>query len=87
MSIKHHMCNSHEWACGRCLHDPMQLPGEGREWLSAESPAAEVLREIIFDGRWLKSLQYYVRNRHTGGLEVIIIHLCIYFKLILVVFF
>ena len=62
----------------------MQLPGEGREWLSAESPAAEVLREIIFDGRWLKSLQYYVRNRHTGGL---VIHLCIYFKLIPVVFF
>ena len=80
MSIIHHVCNSNEWACGRYLHDPMQLPGEGREWLNAASPAAEVLREVIFYGRWLKSLQYYVRNRHTIGLEVIIfiihIHIC-----------
>ena len=81
MSVIHHVCNSHEWACGRCLHEPMELPGEWREWLSAESPAAEVLREVIVDGRWLNSLQYYVRNRHTGGLEVIIyfiIYTCMY---------
>ena len=70
MSMIHHVCNSHEWACGKCQHDPIELPGEGREWLAAESPAAESLRDIIFCNRWLNSLQYYVRNRHTGGLEV-----------------
>ena len=73
MSVIHHVCNSHEWACGKCMHEPMEFSGEGREWLNSESPAAEVLCDIIFDGRWLKSLQYYVRNRHTGGLEVCII--------------
>ena len=70
MSMMHHVCNSHEWACGKCQHDHIELPGEGREWLAAESPAAESLRDIIFCNRWLNSLQYYVRNRHTGGLEV-----------------
>ena len=70
MSMIHHVCNSHEWACGKCQHDPIAIPGEGREWLAAESPAAESLRDIIFCNRWLNSLQYYVRNRHTGGLEV-----------------
>ena len=54
----------------KCQHDPFELPGEGREWLAAESPAAESLRDIIFCNRWLNSLQYYVRNHHTGGLEV-----------------
>ena len=60
MSITHHVCNSnsHKWACGKCLHEPMQLPGEGREWLSAESPAAEVLRKSFFmgDGSNLSSI-------------------------------
>ena len=70
MSMIHHVCNSHEWACGKCQHDPIELPSEGQEWLAAESPAAESLRDIIFCNRWLNSLQYYVRNRHTGGLEV-----------------
>ena len=64
------MCNSHEWACGKCLHEPIEFSDEGREWLNSESPAASALRDLIFDGRWLKSLSYYVSNRHTGGLEV-----------------
>ena len=46
MSVIHHVCNSHEWACGKCMHEPMEFPGEGREWLNSESPAAEVLRDL-----------------------------------------
>lgn len=52
------------------MHDPIQQPTDGKVWLSNKSPAAECLREIIFDARWLNSLPYYVKNRHTGGLEV-----------------
>ena len=51
-------------------HEPIEFSGEGMEWLDSESPAASALRDVIFDGRWLNSLSYYVRNRHTGGLEV-----------------
>ena len=29
-------------------NEPLEFPGEGREWLSAESSAAEVLRGVIF---------------------------------------
>ena len=54
------------------MHEPIDHPGEGREWLIPESPAAEALRDIIFDKRWQNSLPFYVRNRHTGGLEVIL---------------
>ena len=70
MSLIHHVCNNHEWASGKCQHEPLQCPGEEREWLDPESPAAEVLRDITFDRRWLNSLEYYVRDRHTGSLEV-----------------
>lgn len=66
----HHVCNSHNWVYGKCLHDHADQPGEGRKWLDPKSLSAEALREIIFDRRWLNSLPYYVRNRHTGGLDV-----------------
>ena len=50
------------------LHEPIEFSGEGREWLNSKSPAASALRrDVIFDGRWLNSLSYYVRNRHTRG--------------------
>ena len=52
------------------MHELIEFPGEGREWLDSESTAANALRDLIFDGRWMKSLAYYVNNRHTGGLEV-----------------
>ena len=58
------------WATGKCMHDPIQQPTDGKVWLGNESPAADCLREIIFDTRWLNSLPFYVKNRHTGGLEV-----------------
>lgn len=52
------------------MHDPIEQPGDSKIWLEKESPAAECLRGIIFDNRWLNSLPFYVKNRHTGGLEV-----------------
>ena len=55
----------------------MEFPGEGREWLSAESPAAEALQDVIFEEKW-----HYVHNRHTGGLEVTILFSYIFFNII-----
>ena len=70
----HHVCGDHDWAEGHCLHESMAEAGEGKQWVDPTSPAAETLRDLIFDRRWLNSLSYYVRNRHTGNLEVIIIY-------------
>ena len=48
----------------------MSEPDEGKQWIDPTSPPAGQLRDIIFDNRWLNSLQNYTRNRHTGKLEV-----------------
>ena len=50
----------------RCLIDP----GDGKQWIEPTSTAAETLRDLVFDCKWLNSLSYYVHNRHTGTLEV-----------------
>ena len=70
VGIIHHVCGDHAWAEGHCHHEPMSEPGEGKQWIDPTSPAADQLRDIIFDNGWLNSLQYYTRNRHTGKLEV-----------------
>lgn len=69
----HHVCGSHEWAGGRCEHSSVlddKEPDGNKKYLNPESEAAEALRKIVFDTRWLKSLDYYICNRHTGQLEV-----------------
>ena len=71
VGVIHHVCGDHEWAEGCCHHEPMSEPGEGKQWVDPTSPASDQLRDIIFDNRWLNSLQYYTRNRHTGKLEVL----------------
>ena len=73
MSVIHHVCGNHEWAGGRCEHSEElddKEPEGGKKYLDPESPAVEALRAIVFDTRWLKSLDYYIRSRHTGQLEV-----------------
>ena len=74
VSCVHHVCGSHTWAGGRCAHseEDNDVPlKDGREYINPDSPAAAALREVVFDRRWMKSLDFYVRNRHTGLLEVI----------------
>lgn len=69
----HHVCGSHEWESGRCAHDERlddQDAEGGKQYLDPDSPAAEALRAVVFDTQLLKSLDYYVRSRHTGSLEV-----------------
>ena len=43
VSIIHHVCNSHEWAGGKCLHQEMLVPSEGKQWLEPESEAVFVM--------------------------------------------
>ena len=38
--------------------------------MARQRKSCSSLREIVFDKKWLNSLKYYVRNRHTGLLEV-----------------
>lgn len=45
---------------------------DGREWLDAESTAMENLRTLFAETRWMKSLGYYARNRHTENIEVLL---------------
>ena len=73
VGVMQHVCGDHHWAEGQCQHEPMSDPGEGKEWLDPSSTAAETLRDMVFDRKWLSSLSYYVHNRHTGTLEVSIV--------------
>ena len=79
VGVLHHVCGDHHWAEGQCQHEPMSEAGEGKQWTDPASTAAETLRDIVFNKQWLKSLSYYVRNRHTVNLEVHVINfvLCV----------
>ena len=72
--LLHHVSNDHDY----CNHPALdQLwstdtaeTDTGREYLSSHGGTMKKLREIILDPKWLKSLDRYTRNRHTGMLEV-----------------
>ena len=64
--LLHHIANDHEY----CDHDMVTGPPDGKEWLDPNGSTMKELREKVMDGKLLKSLGYYVRNRHTGMLEV-----------------
>lgn len=69
IGVIHHVCGEHEWENGECSHGQLTDVEEGKEILAKDSKAAEELRKIVFDAEWLKSLQHYVRFRHTSKLE------------------
>jgi len=58
ISIIHHICGEHEWKSGQCPHEPIE--GEDNNpYLTKDSKAAEAIRKIVFDVKWLKSLEKY----------------------------
>ena len=63
LRIIHHVCGEHEWEDGECSHRQLTEAEDGKTILAKDSKAAEELRKIVFDGEWLKSLQYYVNFR------------------------
>ena len=74
----HHVCGDHEWAEGQCLHEAMTEPGEGKEWIDPASPAAETLRGLIFDRRWLNSRLLRSESSHrkfgSNGAGLLTVH-------------
>ncbi len=62
--LLHHVANNHEY----CEHEEIE---DRDDWLDPASNPMQALREVVTDPKLLKSFHYYVRNRHTGMLEVI----------------
>ncbi|XP_065069298.1 uncharacterized protein LOC135694466 [Rhopilema esculentum] len=69
LGVLHHVCNEHEWVGGACKHqiiDDHELP-----WFKETDGDYKALQQIVLDPKFLNSLQYYTRFRHTGKLECI----------------
>ncbi|XP_065067642.1 uncharacterized protein LOC135693180 [Rhopilema esculentum] len=64
--LLNHVSNDHQF----CEHEEMQEPCGNKEWLEPGGATMKLLCEQVNDPKLLKSLDYYVRNRHTGMLEV-----------------
>ncbi|XP_070565952.1 uncharacterized protein [Ptychodera flava] len=75
--VLHHVINEHEWivsigstGSNHCHHGPLaENADEEKEWLKKNSKAHSVLRNIIFDRRFLKKIPFYLNARETGELE------------------
>ncbi|XP_044171163.1 uncharacterized protein LOC114950456 isoform X4 [Acropora millepora] len=69
ISVLHHVCDQHEWLCGKCSHG--ELPSEERElpWFDRRDKDFEALQAIILEPSLLDSFKHYTRFRHTGALE------------------
>lgn len=63
LGVAHHVVGEHEWASGQCSHGPLTASEEGKSYIAKGSKAAEAIRKIVFDDKWLKSLIYYVNFR------------------------
>ena len=62
------MLNDHDWLLGRCEHQTLSDPptdsnGSNISYFNQQEPSFTVLRKIITDRAWLKSLDAYVKFR------------------------
>ena len=67
-TVLHHVLNDHNWLLGRCEHQALSGPptdsnGSTISYFNQQEPAFKVLRKIITDRAWLKSLDAYVKFR------------------------
>ena len=69
-AILHHVVDEHVWltGLGRCDHEQLTGPptdGSGKEiqYFTRNEKSFAVLRKLITDKKWLKSLHYYTRFR------------------------
>ena len=60
IGIIHHVCREHEWDEGECQHGPLTQLESDKTIIAKDSKAAKELRAIVFDKKWLKSLNFYV---------------------------
>ena len=59
--IIHHVCGEHEWDDeGECQHGPLTELQFSKTIIAKDNKPAKELRAIVFDKKWLKSLNFYV---------------------------
>ena len=61
--VVHHLAGEHEWADGQCSHGPLSSTEQDKTYLPKTSKAAEAIRKVVFEQKWLKSMVYYVNFR------------------------
>ena len=62
--IVHHVTGSHEWIGGGCEHsDLVERDSQEKSPLAKDSLAMKLLRDLVLDRRFLKSMSYYVEAR------------------------
>ena len=49
----------HEWADGECMHGPLTETETQKTCLEKDSKAMEVLRKVVMDPRFVKTLCYF----------------------------
>ncbi|XDV25888.1 hypothetical protein PO909_029720 [Leuciscus waleckii] len=76
--VLHHVCGEHEWALGRCLHEPLDHDTLRKEVILPGSPAHEALSQIVLNKRWLKDLEKFLTFRTTSKLESFQNHVLMY---------
>jgi len=65
LNLLKHICNEHS----TCDHEALDEETRGKPWLDADSNEMDTIRTHVMNPQWLKSFEYYTRNRHTGLLE------------------
>ncbi|XP_065060234.1 uncharacterized protein LOC135687568 [Rhopilema esculentum] len=61
--LLHHISGYHRY----CTHEEITEQDRTKPYIRPDSSSMTKLREIMCDKKWLKSLEYYTQNRHTGG--------------------
>ena len=62
VGVLHHVCGEHEWSLGSCKHGPL-TENEPKKVLDKNSKTMEALRDIVWDKRFIKSLEHYTLFR------------------------
>lgn len=64
LGITHHIQGEHKWIDGECSHGQLSEDDHTKPLIPEDTPAHEALKKIVFDPRWLESMEYYVNFRY-----------------------
>ncbi|XP_073720185.1 uncharacterized protein [Misgurnus anguillicaudatus] len=76
--VLHHVCGVHEWALGKCQHQPLDAVSSSKDCMLSRSAAHEALSQIVLNRRWLKDVEKFLKFRSTSELEAFQNHLLMY---------
>lgn len=57
--VLHHVCGAHEWALGKCQHQPLDAVSSAKDCMLSRSAAYEALSQIVLNRRWLKDVEKF----------------------------